>query len=659
MPADSMRGQRLAVTGTVVTLLAAAAAAWAAARTGSFAAAAAAAHLLVGAVVWLAGALHTRRLAAADLARRERERLLALVAEGRRALFDAGAHAAEQDSAARRFERVAFLAFALAVGALELTSAVWLLRSYPVEQLRGDLGLGLGALLAGTAFVLLVLGRYALAVGAAPNASAARAGGRRAASGALVAFLAGLALAVQEPERGGSLLGLAAWGLTRLDLVGYALAGLAAALGLEAGLLLLLELYRPRRTQEAARPPYDSRLLGLLSAPGDVARSIARAVDYQFGFSLSQTWLYRFLERWILPLGAFAALVFWALSALVAVGPHEQALVRRLGVTRPELLGPGLHLELPWPLASVERLPTGRVHEVVTGGHLAGEHDLEVREPSLLWTADGHADELGEDEDPLVLIARESTGPSAGTPVNLLSASATVHYSIADPRAFRREVQDPAALLEVLAERELCSLLRGEDLDALLRERGAHAARLREALRARAAAFGVRVESASLTDLHPPVEVGEAFEAITVAQERREAERLTAEVEAIRTVERARAEAARIVADARARAAARVALARVDAARFAGLRALDRAAPGVFRTSRLLEGLVRGAAGSRLVVLGRTDGVQTDLDLQEKVSVEEIGLGLEPAPTLCPTCDAPLEPSWTRCPRCGKELEDR
>src|SRR5690606_13640774 len=128
----------------------------------------------------------------------------------------------------------------------------------------------------------LVLGRYALAIGAAaPDASAARAGGRRAASGALVAFLAGLALAAQ-----------AAWGLSRLDLVGYVLAALAATLGLEAALLLLLELYRPRRPGEAPRPPYDSRLLGLLSAPGDVARSIARAVDYQFGFSLSQTWLY-------------------------------------------------------------------------------------------------------------------------------------------------------------------------------------------------------------------------------------------------------------------------------------------------------------------------------------------------------------------------------
>ena len=111
------------------------------------------------------------------------------------------------------------------------------------------------------------------------------------------------------------------------------------------------------------------------------------------------------------------------------------------------------------------------------------------------------------------------------------------------------------------------------------------------------------------------------------------------------------------MSEARAQAHELVALAEADAARFSVLRALDAAAPGLFRTTRMLDDLVEGAGGNRIVVVGRSDGVETDLDLEERVGVEEVGLGEQFLSELCPTCEAPVEANCDTCPRCETELE--
>src|SRR5690606_20999476 len=107
---------------------------------------------------------------------------------------------------------------------------------------------------------------------------------------------------------------------------------------------------------------------------------------------------------------------------------------------------------------------------------------------------------------------------------------------------------DPRALLECLAERELSFMLSGADLDELLVERGARGAQLRARVQAAADELGLGVEvlSAHLTELHPPTEVGPSFEAVTAALEEREAAILDARAHAARVGPAARAEAERI-----------------------------------------------------------------------------------------------------------------
>ncbi|MGE0706964.1 MAG: SPFH domain-containing protein [Planctomycetota bacterium] len=613
---DPARDVRLAWGGLVASGGVAGFAAWAAASGGSFVAAGAGLHLAVGAGVWLGVLLTAQRELRAREEALERQRLAALTQEGRRALFE---DERADDEAARRlgrFRGAGHTLIALVLAVLSAGGALWLGSRFPRETVQPSLPVA--AVLATAAFALLLLGRYAFAL-ASERAPLPAAGGRRALSGALVCFLASLATVAHVK------------GLHQADLLGWAFLAVELLLALEALLLVVLEAYRPRRAGEVARPPFDSRLLGLLSSPTDVARSIARAVDYQFGFSISQTWFYRFLARWVAPLALFALVSFWALSALVVVEPHEQVVVRRLGRLLPEPLQPGLHLVLPWPLDEATRVPAGRQLTVDTEGR--EEDDEHEGEGAILWTVRPWKleDAAKAEAEHLLLIARDSAGGGSDeTPVNLLSAAATVHYRVDQALGYAERAQDPAAVLRALTERELCFLFGGEDLDRLLRERPRHAADLAARLQRAAAtlSLGVSVESALFTDLHPPVSVGEAFEEPTAALERAEAEVLEARVERTQLDERSRSEAAWVVEEARLEAAERLALAQAEAARFAALRALDRAAPRLFRLTRLLEELAEGARGKRKLVLGDRRAV-TELDLQEKVSAEDLGLGGE------------------------------
>ena len=264
----------MALVGLILAAAAAALGLYAAFATRSLVGGAAALHLLLSAAVWGVVLLTTQGERRAALEALEEERLAALAAEGRQALFTPRGGAGGEGAGLERLRGAghALLTFLGAAGAIG--GAGYLAYRLPGDPVTPSLGVA--ACLGAAAFTLLLLGRYAFAI-QGPHQPLLGAGARRSLSGATWSLVACLSLAAQHK------------GLTQADLLGYLLLGLEALLGVEALLLLLLEAYRPRRAGEVSRPAFDSRLLGLLSAPSDVARSIARAVDYQFGFSLSET----------------------------------------------------------------------------------------------------------------------------------------------------------------------------------------------------------------------------------------------------------------------------------------------------------------------------------------------------------------------------------
>ena len=77
--------------------------------------------------------------------------------------------------------------------------------------------------------------------------------------------------------------------------------GCFALLGFELIVNFIIEFYRPRSIEES-RPIFESKLLSIFTEPGGVMRNIADTLDYQFGFKVSGTWIYSFIEKALFPI---------------------------------------------------------------------------------------------------------------------------------------------------------------------------------------------------------------------------------------------------------------------------------------------------------------------------------------------------------------------
>ena len=431
-----------------------------------------------------------------------------------------------------------------------------------------------------------------------------------------------------------------AWPLETLALV---IPGVTTAIGLETLLIALLESYRPRVPGEIPRPAFDSRVLGLLTAPESLGSVLADLISYQFGVEVSSSWLYRLLGSAITPMTLFGTAFLMALSCLTIVGPDERGVRLRGGEMTGDPLPPGIHLKWPWPMETVEMHPVGQVQELVVTSDLTGRSQ---QSPAFLWTNDSDRDaQLGQ-EDFLAAAAADGAG------VSLLSADVSVQYTVADLRTFLMGSADPRQMLLAIAQRETSRFFAIHDIDTLLATgRTAGGPALQAVIQAEADRFGlgIQIVGVAVTSLHPPIgNVSRAFHAQIGAMQEREtliqrarkdaveklarvagsvefSQQIDAEIrglDALRTAGKAdsaavtaaegrinellsdaRGEAAEMLHAARAYRWKRVIGERADGERFAGELLAFQASPEYYRTRRFLEVLAEGLASRRKYVI--------------------------------------------------------
>ena len=85
-------------------------------------------------------------------------------------------------------------------------------------------------------------------------------------------------------------------------MIDYLIPILLIVLGIENLLNVVFDIYRPRLAGQYNRAGFDSRLLGLINEPGEILHTATGAIDYQFGFKVSQTWFFKLLEKAVVPL---------------------------------------------------------------------------------------------------------------------------------------------------------------------------------------------------------------------------------------------------------------------------------------------------------------------------------------------------------------------
>jgi regulator of protease activity HflC (stomatin/prohibitin superfamily) len=301
-----------------------------------------------------------------------------------------------------------------------------------------------------------------------------------------------------------------------------------------------------------ARPSFDSRLLGLVAEPGGFAKSIADAVNYQFGFQVSSTWFYQLLQRWLFPIVVLAGVVVMALTGVVIVDAEEQAVLQRWGRrVGGAVLSPGVHFKWPYPIDIVYRAPVKRVSEVVLGESEGEEHG--EKDGAVIWTEQHeYVPEMmllvaaqRPESSPIGAEAARRDGGSVNSeesvPVGLLMVSVPIEYRIRDIGKYLSVCEDSKKLLESVAYQQFSEYAASVNLDQLIgpgRER--FNAEFRAVLQKRLDEldFGIEVAFVGLNDVHPPAKdnVAAAFQEVVSAETRMSATLRAAEGVARRTL---------------------------------------------------------------------------------------------------------------------------
>jgi regulator of protease activity HflC (stomatin/prohibitin superfamily) len=419
-------------------------------------------------------------------------------------------------------------------------------------------------------------------------------------------------------------------GVPRADLIAArVLVVLLGVSAVETALNLILEMYRPRVKGRLAQPVYESRLIGLLAHPEDVFKTAAHTFDYQFGFKVSDTWIFKFFERALGWLILLQFIVLLLSTCLVFIEPGERGLLERWGkpVQGRTELAPGLHFKFPYPVDQVRRFWTEQVQVFTIGSQPDPE---KAKLPVVLWN-------LAHSKEDLLLVANrdqvsvDSANKEVGKrtpPVSLLTVSFPVHYTITDLPAFAYNYEDSGSLLQDIATREVIRYLASSDItDVMARSRQNAAAdlqaRIQDAVARAEPKLGVTVNYIGLQDIHPPVAVAPDFQKVVGASQEKLAKILAAQAAAIRTNALAGARAFTLVAEAEAERQRAEVNVGARAALFTNQLPAYAAAPSVYVQRAYLQTFAKATAPARKYVITTTNTYDViQFDLQDKLRAD-------------------------------------
>ena len=416
---------------------------------------------------------------------------------------------------------------------------------------------------------------------------------------------------------------------------------------------LVLEIYRPRIDDKKARLLYDSRLIGLLGQPGGLISTAAHTLDYQFGFKVSETWFYKYLEQKLALIIAIQVVVLFLSSCFVMIQSNEEAFLERFGERRAHLK-PGFSFKLPWPIDKVYRYKTSEIQRFVLGvmdqneeakPNTGAPEDVKV----LLWTTQhNHGSSKDPEQNYNMIVASSDVlldaAASETVPLNLLTVSIPVQYRISNLTNWVYKTDNAGSLLQKLSMREVTRYLIGVDINELM---GPGRTKAQEDLKktiqqqADISELGAEIVFVGLQDIHPPVGkneqsketggVAESYEKVNVARLHSETNRLGALQYKAGKVPMARALAAELVANTRIESTNKVTLSKAEAERFNHQISAFNAAPSVYATRSKLETFVEATRGTRKYILSDPDNNDIiNLELQDKLRSDLLDVTVDP-----------------------------
>ena len=331
-----------------------------------------------------------------------------------------------------------------------------------------------------------------------------------------------------------------------------------------------------------------------------------------------------------------AAVAVWVLSGVYVLQPGEVGIITRFGRRIEPDRQPGLHYKFPAPIESLTRIENLRVRTVEVGFRtlLVSEEEAAEEEffepPAYEWNAQHRMGRFERKPDEGLMLTGDQ---------NMIEMTAVVHYDLERPDAYLFKQLDAETTLKVAAEAVIQRIVNSTPLDDLLTTR-------RHDLEQQAAATlndrlqdyrtGARVLRVRFQDVHPSVEVVDAFREVAGALEEKNRRINAAEGYRNEQVALARGQAGARVTNAEAFAVGRENRAGGDAARFRSFEAGYRSAPGPNATRLYLETMEEILPGRRKLILdGNGRGRRTLYSIEDDLLLAPPGATMiqSPMPT--------------------------
>jgi Cu+-exporting ATPase len=316
-----------------------------------------------------------------------------------------------------------------------------------------------------------------------------------------------------------------------------------------------------------------------------------------------------------------AAALLVALNGIYIIPPEEEGIVQRFGQKVMPYDDPGIHYKLPWPIDRLTRVQARRVRMLEIGFRSGGAPS--GAEPAAYeWNVQHRSGRFERKPEESLMLTGDQ---------NMIELNATVHYDLPRPDEFVFGQLDGEATVRAAAESAVQSVVNNTALDDVLTTgRTTVERRVKAELQSRLDRYhsGIRVLGVRLEDVHPSLEVVDAFREVSGAFE--EKNRLVNEAEGYRNeqVALARGNARASLAEARGYTAARVSRSQGDASRFNQREAAFRSAPGPTETRLYLETIEQVLPGKKKLIVDSTKARRHLFLLED--SVEIAGPALNP-----------------------------
>ncbi len=330
---------------------------------------------------------------------------------------------------------------------------------------------------------------------------------------------------------------------------------------------------------------------------------------------------------------AYTLAAIVVLNGFYTLQPDETGVIERFGEKILPYREAGLHYKLPWPIEKLNVVKSRRVR-VVEVGFRSNAAFADTEPASYEWNVAHRSGRFQRKPEESLMLTGDQ---------NMIELNATVHYNLARPDDFLFRQLDGDLTVRTAAESVLQTITTETPLDEILTTgRAALEAHALKDLQVRLDRYGagVKVLRVKLQDVHPSLEVVDAFREVSGAYE--EKNRLINEAEGYRNeqVALARGNGQAQMQNAQAYTLGRTNRAAGDAARFTQWERQFRLAPGPNETRLYLDTIDIVLPGRKKLIIDSGKGRRHLLMIEDGVE-----LGAPTVPLVAPKPAIPREES--------------